>query len=738
VSGSRADSQAALAAAAASGTMIAFQLAGKATRDALFLSTFGVAALPRMLIAGAILSVVLSIALARILARAGPARIIPPLFGVSATLMMAEWFVAGVHRPLAAVLVYLHLSGFGALLVSGFWALVNERFDPRTARGTIGRITAGASIGGLLGGILPERIGAAFQLTAMLPILALFHLLAAFLVLAVWRGAHRPAGASAVADAPRLSGARIFRSSRYLQRLALLVALTAAAEGTLDLVFKARATATTSNGEELLRLFAAFYTVTALVGILLQVTALRGVLQRIGPARSVAILPAGVTVAAGATLALPGLASVLLARASEVILHASVFRAGYELLFTPVARREKRATKPLLDVVAARVGDVAAGGFAQATLAVSGSSASGILLGATMVLSAAALAVARRLHQGYTAALAGSLHRRAAQIPLPDESPASLLQTAGAFDLTELRTRLVEPVGEEEEVGAPSPEVPSTNTTPADRRRALADPRAETVRAALRAGPITTELLDPAIALLAWDEIAPEAIRALRDSAGDHISGLVSHLLDPDEDFAIRRRLVSVLTDQPAAEAIDGLVRALDDRRFEVRYRAGRALRRLAERPTGLALDPARVIAVVLREVTVERGVWESRQLIDAADDEWETPVVDVVRERANRSLEHVFTLLSLILPRTTVQLAYQGLQTDDPHLRGTALEYLESVLPDAVRERLWPFLEDSGARPGKSGRPAEDVVRALLASKESIMLALHDVRRRRSDSDRS
>jgi hypothetical protein len=141
------------------------------------------------------------------------------------------------------------------------------------------------------------------------------------------------------------------------------------------------------------------------------------------------------------------------------------------------------------------------------------------------------------------------------------------------------------------------------------------------------------------------------------------------------------------------------------------------------------------VIAVVLREVTVERGVWESRQLIDAADDEWETPVVDVVRERANRSLEHVFTLLSLVLPRATVQLAYQGLHTNDPYLRGTALEYLESVLPETVRERLWPFLEDRGDRPSRSGRPAEDVVRALLASKESIMLALHDVRRRQSES---
>jgi hypothetical protein len=37
--------------------------------------------------------------------------------------------------------------------------------------------------------------------------------------------------------------------------------------------------------------------------------------------------------------------------------------------------------------------------------------------------------------------------------------------------------------------------------------------------------------------------------------------------------------------------------------------------------------------------------------------------------------------------------------QTDDPELRGTALEYLESILPPEVRAQLWPFLEGEGHR---------------------------------------
>src|SRR4051812_32033979 len=167
---STADSRATNAAAAASTVIIAFQLGAKSTKDALFLSTFGVAALPMMVIAAAVLSMILTISLARVMGRIRPSVLMPRLFILSGVLTLAEWLLAVHARAPAAILVYLHFTGLGALLVSGFWAMVNERFDPRTARRAIGQITAGGSLGGLLGGILPERVGAVLPLTAMLPI----------------------------------------------------------------------------------------------------------------------------------------------------------------------------------------------------------------------------------------------------------------------------------------------------------------------------------------------------------------------------------------------------------------------------------------------------------------------------------------------------------------------------------------------------------------------------------------
>ncbi|MCB9598719.1 MAG: hypothetical protein H6719_38745 [Sandaracinaceae bacterium] len=43
---------------------------------------------------------------------------------------------------------------FGALVISGFWSVVNERFDPHSAKQMIGRIGTGATFGGVAGGLL--------------------------------------------------------------------------------------------------------------------------------------------------------------------------------------------------------------------------------------------------------------------------------------------------------------------------------------------------------------------------------------------------------------------------------------------------------------------------------------------------------------------------------------------------------------------------------------------------------
>jgi hypothetical protein len=70
-------------------------------------------------------------------------------------------------------------------------------------------------------------------------------------------------------------------------------------------------------------------------------------------------------------------------------------------------------------------------------------------------------------------------------------------------------------------------------------------------------------------------------------------------------------------------------------------------------------------------------------------------------------------------------------LQTDDQNLRGTALEYLEGVLPPDIRGRLWPYLEDQRASARTAARPRDQILEDLLNSQQSIVLNLEELKRR-------
>ena len=142
-----------------------------------------------------------------------------------------------------------------------------------------------------------------------------------------------------------------------------------------------------------------------------------------------------------------------------------------------------------------------------------------------------------------------------------------------------------------------------------------------------------------------------------------------------------------------------------------------------------LHVQPATAYNAVLREVEAGAGVWEGRRLLDRFDDEPWSPVLDdMIRNRADRSLEHVFTLLALVLPKEPLRIAFRGLHAEDPFLRGTSLEYLESSLPPEIRKSLWPYLEDRRPRRAAPVRPTEEALAQLLQSSASMVIHLRDL----------
>src|SRR5215467_13905996 len=95
-----------LAAMISSGAMIAFQIGGKAARDALFLSNFPVTALPGVLVSAAVVSVMSVIIASKAMGARGPRRVVPYAFGISSILLLVEWSIFGLVPRTAAVLFY--------------------------------------------------------------------------------------------------------------------------------------------------------------------------------------------------------------------------------------------------------------------------------------------------------------------------------------------------------------------------------------------------------------------------------------------------------------------------------------------------------------------------------------------------------------------------------------------------------------------------------------------------------
>jgi hypothetical protein len=165
----------------------------------------------------------------------------------------------------------------------------------------------------------------------------------------------------------------------------------------------------------------------------------------------------------------------------------------------------------------------------------------------------------------------------------------------------------------------------------------------------------------------------------------------------------VTRRLPLALKSCPSPVARDALLTSLQSPLFELRLRCGRALIALTdERPELLVPFPG-VLNLVFQEVGRDAEPHLAR--------------------------EHVFNLLALALEREPVRIAARSLATEDAYLRGTALEYLETVLSARMFSAMAPLLAVHGpiARPT---RTATEARAELLRAGTTMMVSREELRR--------
>src|SRR5437868_11570831 len=220
------------AATVAAVIVVAGFVAGKAARDAILLSNFGIKTLPIFVAISALVTMPIILVAGKLMTRYGPARLMPALNLISAACAVAEWFLLERYPRPAAIAIYFHLSTSGAVLVSGFWSIINERFDVQSAKRHIGRIGMGATLGGIAGGMIAQVTAVYLAPEAILLVLAGLQLACAA---TLYRSRVPDAGIPAPSS-PRFALGVVTRS-RLLRNLGSVVVLGAVAAGVLDYVF---------------------------------------------------------------------------------------------------------------------------------------------------------------------------------------------------------------------------------------------------------------------------------------------------------------------------------------------------------------------------------------------------------------------------------------------------------------------------------------------------------------------
>jgi hypothetical protein len=202
--------------------------------------------------------------------------------------------------------------------------------------------------------------------------------------------------------------------------------------------------------------------------------------------------------------------------------------------------------------------------------------------------------------------------------------------------------------------------------------------------------------------------LSRQALAALRLAAPRIIGQLVDVLLDVEASPVVRRRIPRVLETTKHARAARGLVDALSSELSEVRHQSALALHRMCDGKEDIHIPSGPVLAAARQEL--DRLAAASKL----------TP----------RSLDALVAMLSLVLDREPLALAHRALYTSDATLRGTALEYLENVLPDSLRSmamsvfaRVRESEEQAPLSLRRRGR--HELVEELLRSREYLSVTV-------------
>jgi len=272
-------------------------------------------------------------------------------------LLVAFWFLFKTGQVwVSAAFFFFGRLLLGIFLISQFWTLANEIYDPRQAKRVFGFIGGGAMLGGMTGSgltaLLVKRVGTENLILFSAAILGLCF----FLILEIQRRTS-PEGGSFRVKGESLGGGEalaMLKGSRHLQLIALVIGFSALGGATLETQLYMASESEVAGKDSITSFLAEITFYISLIGFVIQIYFTSRIYSLLGIGFALAVLPVSLGATAVIILLNKALWASSVARVTDSALRYSLDKTTRETLFLPLSAELKLKAKGFVDVVADR------------------------------------------------------------------------------------------------------------------------------------------------------------------------------------------------------------------------------------------------------------------------------------------------------------------------------------------------------------------------------------------------
>lgn len=284
---------------------------------------------------------------------------LPITLGGLVALLVAFWLWFQTGSEWASTGFYFFGLILGILVISQFWTLANEVYDPRQAKRIFGFIGGGASLGGIAGSSLTlqaETIGT----TNLLLVAATLMTVCLVLVVAIIRRERPVIRGSLTGGEEEGVGAgealRLLRNSRHLQVISLIIGFAAIGAAIVEqqLNMATEAVKGQANVDSITAFLGEVQLYTSIIGFVIQVWLTSKIQRYLGIGFALLILPASLGITGTIMLLNGALWAPALARVIDTSLRYTIDKTTREILFLPLPNELKQQAKPFIDVTVDR------------------------------------------------------------------------------------------------------------------------------------------------------------------------------------------------------------------------------------------------------------------------------------------------------------------------------------------------------------------------------------------------